>query len=283
MAAKPSSRLCYVCGRTFPDLAARLAHLAADHPGYRIAWKGRDPLVVDPEGGERLVTKAEAARMRRAGKATATPKPPTVRTRKAARTIESLAPAATIPDDDAPAPDDGPMTPAGRRPFVSQPTVRITPEYRRENMRDTVAEAFTLDMLATILRDLSIVVSEADGAGEEGHLSKIQAVQLANLLYDVTVDVIVSRFAGNVGRFKMALAAVLILASKGRIHARAIGAKMTRARAERDATRQVAEAIARTEQPYAIPTDPRLDDLTDPIAILAARQREHPPGSGTDA
>ncbi len=157
-----------------------------------------------------------------------------------------------------------------------QPTVRLMPEYRAESMRETVAEAFTLDMLATIIRDMSIVLSEADGAGEEGHLSRIQAVQLANLLYDVTVDTIVARFRGNVGRFKMALAAVLIVAGKGRVHARAIGAKINHRMAERDATAQVAAAIAAAE-PYTIPVDPRTaapepSDPSDPIAILAARQ-----------
>ncbi len=83
MPARPSSRLCYVCGRTFPDLAARLAHLGTDHAGYRIAWEGRDPVVVDPEGSRRLVGKAEQARMRRAGKRTA----PAALRRRTPRTI----------------------------------------------------------------------------------------------------------------------------------------------------------------------------------------------------
>ncbi len=265
MPARPSSRLCYVCGRTFSDLAARLAHLGTEHAGYRIAWEGRDPVVVDPEGSRRIVGKAEQARMRRAGKAA----PATTRKPRTPRTIESLV---ATPDGDAPA-EPADDAPTGRRPSVVQPTVRLTPEYRAESMRETVAEAFSVDMLATILRDMSIALSEADGAGEEGHLSRIQAVQLANLLYDVTVDMIVSRFRGNVGRFKMALAAILILASKGRVHARAISAKVQHRMAERDATAQVAAAIAAAE-PYTIPVDPRTaaPDPSDPIAILAARQ-----------
>lgn len=269
MAARPTTRICYVCGATFPDVVARLAHLAAEHPGYRIEWEGRNPAVVDPEGVRRVLSKAEQARMRRAGN-----RPP-AKPAKPARTIESLTP----PADDAdatpsPSVEDGAVPPAGRRKrsTVEQPYVRITPEYRAADMRATVSEAFTLDMLATILRDMSIAISEADGAGEEGYLSRIQAVQLANLLYDVTLDLIADRFKGNVGRFKMALAAILILASKGRVHARAIGARLTRARAERGAARHVAETVAAQEAP-AVPVDPYvLDAAGDPIGALRVRQ-----------
>lgn len=276
MAARPTFRVCHVCGTAYPDVASRSAHVAADHPGYRIEWEGRDPVVIDPEGNRRKLGKAEQARMRRA--ATAKPKTPRAAT---PRTIESLSPPAdgtapTVPADDlesgTPAGQAEP-TPRRKRATVEQPYVRITPEYRAADMRATVAEAFTLDMLATILRDLSIALSEADGAGEDGYLSRIQAVQLANLLYDVTVDVIVNRFSGNVGRFKMALAAVLILASKGRIHGRAIGGRLTRARAERGAARHVAETIAAQEVPTEPPADPYvLDAAGDPIAALRVRQ-----------
>jgi hypothetical protein len=235
--------------------------MSADHAGYRIEWVGRDPVVVDPEGSKRPIGKAEQARMRRARiRAEAIVTAPKVG--RVRRTIESIT-------GEAPEPIPTAEPTPGGRPSVVQPSIRVTPEYRRESMRETVAEAFTLDMLATILRDLSIGISEADGAGEEGYLSRIQAVQLANLLYDVTVDVIVRRFEGNVGRFKMALAAILILVTKGRVHARAIAGKVERRNAESGGKRTAERIIAEAEADRIIAEI----EGDDPIAILAARQR----------
>jgi hypothetical protein len=97
---------------------------------------------------------------------------------------------------------------------------------RTEGVRDAIRDALPMATLADLLHAVSVAVSEADGAGEAGYLSPIQCTQVAFLLYDSTIDLVVSRFDGNVGRFKAAMAVTLILVSKGTIHARAIGIKL---------------------------------------------------------
>jgi hypothetical protein len=98
---------------------------------------------------------------------------------------------------------------------------------RTEGVREAIRDALPMSTLADLLHAVSVAVSEADGAGEAGYLSPIQCTQVAFLLYDSTIDLVVSRFDGNVGRFKAAMAVTLILVSKGTIHARAIGAKVS--------------------------------------------------------
>jgi hypothetical protein len=94
------------------------------------------------------------------------------------------------------------------------------------NVRDAIRDSLDVTMLADIIRDFSVNLSEADGAGEAGKFSASQSMMIAKLMYDSTIDVIVDRFGGNVGRFKMGLAVLVILLTKGTVHARAIGTKV---------------------------------------------------------
>lgn len=122
-------------------------------------------------------------------------------------------------------------------------------------MRDTVTGALTLEMLGELVRTMSEAISELDGAGSAGVLSPIQARQVAMLIYDSTVDVIVSRFAGNVSRFKLGMAVALIVVAKGRVHAQAIGRTMRERRRVIPATY--------SEPPAPLPT---VDEL-EPEAV----------------
>ncbi len=285
----PVYRVCYVCGAGFPDLPGRNAHMAAEHAGYRIEWVERDPVVVDPEGSRRPIGKAEQQRLRRGAKSAQAPKAPArSSTRpKRARSIESIA-AGGPSDGNVPASDDGPAA-IGPRPSVIQPTVRITPEQRMSSVREDLAETFTVDMLATIVLDLSKMVSEFDGAGEDGYLSRIQSVQVASLLYDSTLDMIVSRFRGDVGKFKMALAVVVMIAAKGRVHAKAIAAKVT----PRRRTAPVSVTPEAPAEPVVVAPAPpvaREDAITAPVApvvtgdaIAELRERQRASRAGVVA
>ena len=164
------------------------------------------------------------------------------------------------------------------RPQVSQPVIRISPEMRTEGVRDAIRDALPMSTLADLLHAVSVAVSEADGAGEAGYLSPIQCTQVAFLLYDSTIDLVVSRFDGNVGRFKAAMAVTLILVSKGTIHARAIGSKV-QARRVASGTRvplPAPEAPAGTDNGEVpslagLPVAPA-PELTDTYAAAAERQ-----------
>ena len=67
-----------------------------------------------------------------------------------------------------------------------------------------VRHALSEQVLASIIKSFSVSVSKAYGAGPAGYLSDIQAAQVANMLYDATIDLVADRFAGNVTRFKAA-------------------------------------------------------------------------------
>jgi hypothetical protein len=167
-----------------------------------------------------------------------------VRERPRGRRIESVTgapdpeplPPATEPEP-APEPARGPS-----RPTVNAPTIHITPEARAQSVSDAVREAMPLPLLSDLIRTLSIAVSEADGAGEPGYLSPIQSTQVAVLLYDSTVDLVVTRFKGDVSRFKAGLAVVVILAAKGRVHGSAIRARIRERQAAREADAIIAAA-----------------------------------------
>ena len=165
------------------------------------------------------------------------------------------------------------LTPAGE-PIADDP---IEPgRISREQLR------LELDakLLAEIIRNLSAVVSDWDGAGEAGTFSKIEAGQLALLMHEPTIDAVDRWFGGNVNRFRLGIAAVIILLGKGRIHARAIAAR----RRERIEAGSVDDAIvyARQAAPaVAVEVEPPSEAVTatnghapavDPIAELAARQ-----------
>ena len=225
--------MCYVCGSTYPTVELRTAHAAEAHPGYRTGWRGRDPLVTAPDGTETIVDRATQARWRRAAAREASTGPRVaVEPVKRGRRLSSIAAgSATGPAEPAEPLDDEPETTA--RPRVVQPSIRLSPELRASSARDAVAESLTVETLATIVVDLSRVVSSIDGAGEAGHLSRIQGTQIAALLHESTVDFVIARFRGDVGRFKMAIAAIIILASKGPVHAAAIRARLSERRSVR--------------------------------------------------
>jgi hypothetical protein len=189
---------------------------------------------------------------------------PRVRERKAAgpRRIEDVT-GAPVPAEAAPAadgaeeaPDPAPR-PAPSRPVINAPSITISPESRALSVSEAVRDALPLPLLADLIRTLSVAVSEADGAGEAGYLSTIQSTQVAVLLYDSTVDLVVTRFKGDVSRFKAGLAVVVILASKGSVHGRAIRDKARNRMAERAAEAVIEattedDALTPLERAYAL-------------------------------
>lgn len=148
--------------------------------------------------------------------------------------------------DDAGASDPTGAAPA--RPSVSQPTIRISPEQRAASVNESIRDALPLAMLADLLRSLSVAISEADGAGPAGYLSEIQATQVASLLYDATIDLVVQRFNGNVTRFKAGMAVVIIVIAKGRVHGAAIRDRLAERR-QAAMSAQIAAEQAFNEEP----------------------------------
>jgi len=144
----------------------------------------------------------------------------------------------------------------------------------RQGIADAVRDALPLQTVADLVRSLSVALSEADGAGEAGYLSPIQCTQVAFLIHDSTVGFVVSRFEGRVDRFKLAMAVIVILASKGTIHARAIGQKM----AARQAARPQRVPLPADEpvEPTAIPNMPVAvaPEFVDTYAAAAERQAQ---------
>lgn len=139
-------------------------------------------------------------------------------------------------------------------------------------------------LLAEIIRNLSVVLSDWDGAGEAGQFSRIEAGQLAMLLHEPTLDLVDRYFGGNVNRFRLGIAAVIILLGKGRVHAKAIRARAAERRAAGEA---VDVEILAAQSAAAQPTPMEVTGLApvssnghtppaeplDPIAQLAERQR----------
>lgn len=269
-------RLCHICGATFPTLAERNAHRATAHPGTRSEWRGRELWIIEADGSERRLNATGLRKLRRG---------------------EPAEPAADEPEPDepgaAPADDAGiPSNEPPREPEPDSPTVhqrpprpRVMQQAEPRITRATLSDAFTVETLADLLRQLSQVVSEADGAGEAGWLSRTEAATLASLMYDSTLDLVIRRFAGDVGRFKVAVAILILLVGKGRVHAIAIGRKVREARAARAAELPApaetpeAEPTALYEEPYApgwpggpAPAPVPAPAPDDPMAELAARQ-----------
>jgi hypothetical protein len=232
-------KICYICGQDFATSELRKAHYGAAHPGYRIGWRkvegqrGFGNLwITEPSGSERAVTAQDMTRAKRAANARhGAPARGVGRPRK----IEEFAgPSAEGPADQPidPVSAGTPPGPSAKGPFrISQPPVRPTIAATQANVADAVRDALPLDMLASLIRDFSVSLSEADGAGEAGHLSASQSMMIARLLYDQTVQTVVSRFGGNVGRFKSVLAILVIVTAKGSVHARAIGERLAERRA----------------------------------------------------
>lgn len=185
---------------------------------------------------------------------------------------------------DSPQPTGGRLRPS--RPQLSQPAIRISPEQRTESVRDSIRDALPMQTLADLLHAISVAISEADGAGPAGYLSPIQCTQVAVLLYDSTVDLVASRFDGNVSRFKAGMAVVLILTSKGTVHARAIRQKLD----ERRAVRPLPVPLPAPEAPIVddstnghapafIPGIPIPPGMADTYADALARQQAMQQGS----
>lgn len=157
--------------------------------------------------------------------------------------IESMA-GPSDPSPDGPA--LGSTGPERTGPTVAPTVVRITPEARAESTREAVASALTPEVLADLVVSLSRALSEIDGAGEAGVLSRVQGAQIAVLLHDATVDLVIVRFKGDVTRFKASMAILLIVLAKGAVHARAIRDRLAErtARSRADATLDAARSAA---------------------------------------
>lgn len=200
--------------------------------GYTCRVCGQTGIATFGDLGKHL---AEHRRAERAG-IDPTPKGPRVRKHRPIEDVFGAGPALAAgegPGEPSPVSGDGPAGPAPSpsRPTVAAPSIRISPEQRQLSVNDAIRDALPVATLADILVALSRSISDMDGAGEAGVLSPIQATQIAVLLYDSTIDLVVTRFNGDVTRFKAGLAVVLVLLSKGTIHARAIRAKVAERRA----------------------------------------------------
>jgi len=277
-----SVSVCWICGKGLADRDIRRAHYASDHPGWRVTWKGRDPMVIDPAGVERVVNKSDAARMQRTAAAAAEgrtigrpgrPKRSSATFGPPAEPGPSLAGESDAPASAAPGSAGGPTR-------VHQPPVHPTISAVQVSVRDAVRDSLDVKLVADLVRDLSVTISELDGAGEAGHLSATQSAMIARLIYDQTVDTIVDRFGGNVGRFKATLAVMVIVLSKGAVHARAIGAKVQGASLGRpvkpvpppaplpDVTEFDPEAV-HSPAYYVDPNDEPMVDLSGPASFAA--------------
>src|ERR1035437_7171033 len=251
--------VCWICGAGLADPITRRAHYAAEHPGYRVTWRNRDPLVIAPDGSERIVGRTEGARMKRHAEATARGAKSGATGRPRVK-VESFGP----PAEPGPGLRIEPEAAGGSAPAgtgsasgptrVSQAPVHPTVAAVQGSVKDAVRDAFDVTMLAGLVRDFSVSLSDADGAGQAGHLSATQSMMVARLMYDSTVDFVVDRFGGNVGRFKMALAVMVVVLSKGSVHAKAIGVKIN----ERGFSAMRGKVIA--------PPPPPLDPLTPDYA-----------------
>ena len=214
-------KICHYCWTEFPT-ADLETHQAAAHPGMTRRWrmegKTRALTIIDADGNETELSGNDVSsqyRRIRAYRKTGAPSP-------------ARAPS-VAPDDDAGGAVDSPASSIRD----NDPTSRLGSVHRIRQMspptslvsRGVVEAAFTREFLASNIQECSRILSEWDGACIQGTFSATEAAQIATLLYDPTVSVIIDRFGGKVDRFKMMLAAAIILGGRGRYHVRAIGAK----------------------------------------------------------
>lgn len=282
----PSSRLCLICGLVADSDESRREHIEREHPGARVAWRNKRPWVIRADGREERIGASALKRMRRAaatagGSATRTPRP--------------VAPA-PAPMVERPLPDAEPGTPPyfvqAIPPHFAASGAPVGPSVISEGdtsgppvapsfgvpadgptgapepvapgpSRESVRLALTADMIADLVRNLSITLSEWDGAGEAGHLSRIEAGQIGILLHEPAIDAVLRYFGGNVNRFRLAMVVGIIALGKGRVHYLAI-------RRKRAAQLAAAETVATAEAVAASAPEPVADG--DPFAALAARQ-----------
>lgn len=229
MPRKPSPSLCPICLVEFPTPKDRGAHLTAEH-GATIAWSGRTATVTDRDGKVTTLDMRDfrtlRERARSSGAGGSTP-PPTGSAGQGEPPSGTDAPPAAGDASGSTGSTEPPAAPPG--PRVGRQVMRPPSDpIARGVSRGSVEEAFTVAMLADMIRQGSRVLSDWDGAGERGTFSAIESTQLATLLYDQTVDVIVRRFGGNVGRFKAGIAVIIIVAGKGRVHAAAYAERQRR-------------------------------------------------------
>lgn len=204
--------ICPVCSALYASPALRNAHLAADHPGTTIAWAGHAATITASDGSTRVLTRRDFRTLRE----------------QARQGADSGGGAPVAPDSTVlPAVSSSPAGPSATPPVaprVTGPVPRITQPTpgRRVVTRATVAEALTEHDLAELLVMVSHALSEADGAGPAGEFSQSEAALIARLLHDQTIDFVIHRFEGDVGRFKAGAALVVIAIGKGRVHLAAI-------------------------------------------------------------
>lgn len=286
-----SSRLCLICGQVFTSDAERRSHIESDHPGQHVEWRDRVPFIVEGTTETRIGPSA-LKRMRRnarsvTGGHAAVRGRAVVRSPAAVTTPEPVAPMVEtpLPDD----PDAPPyftqvqpphITALGETipPAETQPTTASADDATAAAVaasaaisRDAIKLVLDQQTLAGMIRNLSVVISDWDGAGPAGHLSAIEAGQLAMLVQDPAVTVVQRYFGGNVDRFKLALALGILILGKGRVHARAIAAKRAKPVGP-DALPESDPAYLAT-QPDTPTEVPAPSGAPDPIADLAARQR----------
>ena len=288
-----TSRLCLLCGQVFSSDAERKAHIESAHPGQRVEWRDKRPFVVTGDGTATRIGPSALKRMRRDARAVtggqaATRGRAVVRRAPAARKA-APEPVAVPVMVETPLPDDpdappyfeqvqpfhvltggATMPPAGEPIASGLPgdDMSHTPSPAAIASREAIRLALTEPTLASMIRQLSVVISEWDGAGERGHLSAIESAQLAMLLHEPAITAVQRYFGGDVDRFRLALALGILLLGKGRIHLNAVRARV----AERQ-VRAIEEPAIDAAQAAITPNTETEAEPTDPIAALAARQR----------
>ena len=224
--------------------------MASDHPGTSITWAGNVATITNPDGTTRTMTRRDFRTLRQTARQT---RPETIPTGSAP------APSADASEPRAGAGDAGEAgaSPAFRPgPRITGQATRIgTPQMgRRIVTRASVAEAFPVSDLADILQQLSVAISDADGAGPAGVLSKSEAALIASLMHDWTIDVVIRRFEGDVSKIKIAGALLIVGIGKGRVHLQAIQAGAARRKAGATASPRVVPPISAL--PDGLPATP---------------------------
>jgi len=198
-----ATSICPVCLAVHPNTKARNDHMAVDHAGHTLSWAGNVATLTAPDGTARSLTRRDFRTMRETARAAepprqATPEPPQQ---------DPSAPTFT----------------GGGGPTIARGVPRVEQVAGRRVMtRGAVSEAFTREQFADLLREVSQILSDADGAGPAGVFSISEATLLSVLLHDQLVDLILARFDGDVTRFRAGAAILIILLGKGRVHMVAI-------------------------------------------------------------
>jgi len=248
MLGRMADSICPICSSLWPNPKERAEHIAGEHPGYRFRWDGggQAAVVTAPDGAETRLTRRDFRDLRARARHLAPPENPRDTERRPPADEPDVPPES--PPEDSSSPQASIHQDRPRRPRVfQQAETRIS--------RATLSESLSVETLADIIRKLSMVLSEADGAGESGWLSLTESATIATLLYDSTLDVVISRFQGDVGRFKVAIAVLLLVIGKGRVHAQAIGRRLRARQAAAKAAKAPPIELV-TEAPADVPYAP---------------------------